>query len=151
MKHFFKRNKLNVFLLITLAVAMYFLLKTEVIDNSTIIKVDYISTNSIFAGFLFTSLGIIVSILDKSIIVYLDEHGYLDSYINGIVIGLVFHLCSALIELSVNNFNLSLTESNELLSKKIIFSLLLFGIIFFTKSMFNILKLISIIRKQNLR
>src|SRR5690625_5397893 len=56
----------------------------QIINVDGILESNFLSVNSIFAGFLFTSLGIIAGILDKEIIVFLDERGYLDGYINGI-------------------------------------------------------------------
>lgn len=121
----------------------------QLINEESMLDSSFVSINSIFAGFLFTSLGIIVGILDKDIIKFLDRNGYLDSYINGIVIGLTTHLLSAILELSIHNLNLNISFKIEVYIKKVIFLLLFTGIVFFVKSMFNILKLIKIIRQQN--
>jgi len=146
---FVRRNKLNIFLLICCLPIFLIAVNLQIINVDGILESNFLSVNSIFAGFLFTSLGIIASILDKEIIVFLDERGYLDGYINGIVIGLIMHITSAITELMVNNIDMNITLDTEVLINQIVFMFLVAGIVFFIKSLFNILKLIKIIRNQN--
>lgn len=139
---------MNLFLLISCILISVIVIQSHLININELIANNFLSINAIFAGFLFTSLGIIAGVLDKDIIIFLDKGGYLDSYINGIVIGLVMHLLSAILELILSNIDLPIGLQTEIFIDKAIFLLLFIGIVFFVKSMLNILKLIKLIRQQ---
>ncbi|MGG4180781.1 hypothetical protein ABEW03_15980 [Virgibacillus pantothenticus] len=149
MNTFIRRNKLNVALLLSCLITFTIVINKQLLAQNEIYNSNFVSVNSIFAGFLFTSLGIIVGILDKEIIVFLDKHGYLDSYINGIIIGLIMHILSAVLELLFSNIEFTVSRDTDIFIKEIVFSLFLTGLVFFIKSTFNVLKLIRLIRKYN--
>jgi hypothetical protein len=143
---FIKRNKLNTALLLCTVIPLSFLTCKQIINIIEFDGYSVISTNAIFGGFLYTGLGIVVSVLDKDIIKYLDKHGYMDGYINGIVIGLIFHIGSIIITFSVMLIKLDPNIIKWL--EDISISIMLVGVTFFIKSVFNIMKLINIVRKD---
>ncbi len=149
MKRAINRNKLNIVLLLFSLVVLTFLFFKDIFVLNSFNGYSIISTNAIFAGFLYTGLGIVVSVIDKEIIKYLDKHGYIDGYINGIKTGLIFHIISILIA-----FGLMLMEIKQsflYILQVISFGSMLIGVVFFVKSVFNILKLIRIVREENLK
>ena len=103
-----------------------------------------LTINSMFAGFLFTSLGIMISMLDKERIKKLDKAGYMDNYINAIYIGIVFHVISIICSLLL--IICSATTSDIWLMYVEQLSLLI-GVSFFVKSIINVLKIISMVRE----
>lgn len=64
------------------------------IQLSTEEHLSLITANSIFAGFLFSGLSILVSIIDKPRIKRLNDQHYLDPYFSGVYIAIGAHLIS---------------------------------------------------------
>lgn len=146
-KKYYRRNKSNILLLLFLIVLAYFSFHFDVYQTiivNTDFHVKILTINSIFAGFLFTSLGIMISILDQKRITRLDKAGYMDNYFNGIYIGLFFHVLSIIISLMLIiipgidiSYYLVKTEQASLF----------IGVSFFVKSVINILKIIAMVRQ----
>ncbi len=83
-----------------------------------------------------------ISVSDKPRIARLNENGYLDKYYNAIYLSMLFHfisiIASVLLLLMVSNNNLILIERISLI----------FGIVFFIKSIFNLIKLIKKVKES---
>lgn len=79
--------------------------KVDAFSHARTVHFSLISINSIFAGFLFTSLGILFTLNEKESIRRLGEYGYWDCVIKSIMSGIVFHVISILSAL-VNVFQI---------------------------------------------
>lgn len=147
-KKYFRRNKWNILLLILYFTVLYYLytksyFNIEQIDKSY--HINLLTINSIFAGFLFTSLGIMAGFADKKIIAKLDKAGYMDNYYNSIYLGLIFLVISTVI--SVLGVTIQPISTMEILMV-IQQSSLLGGVMFFIKAVWNIFKIIGKIRRS---
>lgn len=143
--NYFRRNVWNISVLIICILFSYILTKNNIIASvniTTDLHFNILTINSIFAGFLFTSLGIMVSLSDKPRISKLDIGGYMDNYYNAIYTGLFFHIFSTLIAL-LEIMQFSYFKENLLKLEQFF---LIFGVIFFIKAVLNIVKIISKIR-----
>lgn len=146
-KKYFRRNKYNIILLIFLilvTVAAYYFNFIEATTVDRNFHLSILTINSIFAGFLFTNLGIMVSMSDRERISKLDKAGYMDNYYNSIFIGLFFHvvsICISLIIIILPGFgeNLFLIQAGQIC--------LIYGIAFFIKSLLNVLRIINKVRE----
>jgi uncharacterized membrane protein YadS len=148
-KNYYRRNKWNIYLFIIVLVASYLAIKYNFVATKNIDKdfqVNMLTVNSIFAGFLYTSLGIMASIVDKKRISRLDEGGYMDNYFNGIYIGLFFHTTSIVIA-AISVVNPVLNHIAVLIMIEQL--ALLAGISFFIKSVLNIIKIIQKVRSTD--
>ena len=79
--------------------------KVDGFSNARTVHFSLISINSIFSGFLFTSLGILFTLNEKEGIRRLWDNGYLDCVIKSIMSGIAFHIISILSAL-VNVFEI---------------------------------------------
>lgn len=147
-KNHLRRNVSNVITFIIFILIVYLSLKYEWIDTKELDKSNHINiltVNSIFAGFLFTSLGIIAGFMDKEKISNLDKNGYMDKYYNSIYLGLIFHILSAIlaafafVQPIINRYEL------YLLLEQIF---LLGGIVYFISSVIYVKKLIDKVRNN---
>lgn len=147
-KNHFRRNISNFFIFLAFILLVFLSLKYGWINTSNFNNqhhINILTVNSIFAGFLFTSLGIIAGFMDKDRIANLDKNGYMDKYYNSIYIGLIFHIASAVlsayafVQPSMNNYNI------YLLIEQIC---LLGGITFFISSVINVKKIIDKVRNN---
>ena len=147
-KDHLKRNKSNIFIFVIFLMIVYLSLKfnlinTKEIDGSN--HINILTVNSIFAGFLFTSLGILAGFMDKEKISNLDKNGYMDKYYNSIYLGLIFHITSAIlaaiafVQPVINKYSL------YLLIEQIC---LLGGITFFISSVVYVKKIIDKVRNN---
>lgn len=146
-KNYYRRNKSNIFLLCALVIVAYLSFYFDVFETlnvETEFHINILTINSIFAGFLFTSLGIMISILDKERISKLDKAGYMDNYFNAIYIGLFFHVLS--ISMSLLMIITPGIDSYNFLIKMEQTSLFM-GITFFIKSIINVLQIIKMVRQ----
>lgn len=147
-KNHFKRNLSNILIFLIFIVIVYLSLiygwiNTKGFNSQN--HINILTVNSIFAGFLFTSLGIIAGFMDKTRIANLDKNGYMDKYYNSIYTGLMFHIISAVmsayafVQPSVNDYKLYLLiEQISLLG----------GIIFFISSTIHVKRIINKIRNN---
>lgn len=144
-KNYLRRNKWNIVVFLLVIIVSILSFKYKIIETENIDKdfhFNILTINSLFAGFLYTSLGIMASIMDKERIARLDKAGYMDNYYNGIYMGLFFHIISiiiAVLSILITKLNFELLVITEQLS-------MLAGIIFFIKSVANILKIIGKVR-----
>lgn len=147
-KNYFRRNRSNVLMVIAIILLSFIALQQKLIkiENTTLdFHLTVLTINAIFAGFLFTSLGIMVSFLDRERVKRLDRAGYMDNYYNSIYIGLLFHVVSifcALLVLIIPN----LDQLSLLLQLEQLF--LFAGVIFFVKSVINIGRIINKVRNS---
>lgn len=147
-KNYFRRNKWNLaVLLIYLSFCIYSIqqgiININNIDNS--FHISLLTINSVFSGFLFTSLGIMVSIADKERISVLDKAGYMDNYYNSIYLGIIFHVISAVIALILILFE-SIQQYHVLVYIEQL--ALLGGVLFFVKSVYNIINIVGKVRRS---
>ncbi|EPY6430583.1 hypothetical protein ACWO41_001331 [Clostridium sporogenes] len=105
---------------------------------------NIITINSVLAGFLFTSLGIIVGGLGKEKIDRLERGGYLDKYYGAIYIAILFNIVSIISGILI----IFGSKSNNWLIYFEQISLIM-SVIFFIKSMNNLRKIINNIRESN--
>jgi hypothetical protein len=101
---------------------------------------NLLTINAIFAGFLFTGLGIMVSVADKPSIKRLNEHGYLDKYYNSIYISVIFHLLSIVASVAII---LKVEKNLIYLAEKLS---LIMGIVFFIVSVCYLMRIIKKVR-----
>lgn len=146
-KNYYRRNRSNIFLLIVLIILAYLSFHFDVfqtLNMETDFHIKILTINSVFAGFLFTSLGIMISILDKERITRLDNAGYMDNYFNAIYIGLFFHILS--IAMSLLLIIVPKADVYGLFTKTEQISLFM-GVSFFVKSVVNVLQIIKMVRQ----
>lgn len=147
-KNHLRRNISNILVFLFFVILVYISLKYDLIDTRGFHRqnhVNILTVNSIFAGFLFTSLGIISGFMDKERISNLDKNGYMDRYYNSIYLGLLFHIISAVlaaygfVQPNINNYKIYLLiEQVSLLG----------GIVFFISSVINVKKIIDRVRNN---
>lgn len=147
-KNHFRRNIANIMIFLVFILIVYLSLKYNWIDTKGFNSnnhINILTVNSIFAGFLFTSLGIIAGFMDKEKISNLDKNGYMDKYYNSIYLGLIFHITSAVlaafafVQPSMNSYNIYLLIEQVCL---------LGGIIFFISSVIYVKKIIDKVRNN---
>lgn len=147
-KNHVRRNMSNIIIFLFFILISYLCIRYDVVDAKKFnrnVHLDILTINSIFAGFLFTSLGIMVGFADKEIIAKRDKNGYMDKYYNSIYIGLMFLILSIIFAVvgfaypTVNNFYWYLVVEQLTL---------IGGIIFFIRSVVSILKIIQKIRSN---
>lgn len=147
-KNYFRRNKYNfiisvVFLLICFYLYYLGYLKGEARDID--FHQNLLTVNTIFLGFLFTALGIMVGFADKKLIKALDIAGYMDNYYNSIYFGMFFHGVSTVISTIAVVLGSDIILNEFIIIQQVT---LLGGVLFFIKSILGILKIISEIRKD---
>ena len=147
-KNHLRRNISNLFVFFFFVLIAYASIKYNFLSNDMFVRSDHLDVltiNSIFAGFLFTSLGIMVSFSDKKFIANKDKNGYMDKYYNSIYIGLVFLIISILLavlgfvrpDAAAIYWYITLEQLT-----------LIGGIVYFVISCWNILKIIQGIRNN---
>lgn len=99
------RIKLTLVVLLTLIVSLV-LIKKQVIDIETIKKMsmdfqyNLISVSSVIAGFLFTGISILISVIDKENIKRLWDNNYLDNLYGSAFIGMSSNVLTIILSLS---------------------------------------------------
>lgn len=147
-RRYIRRNLPNLILLLLLIIlsiagVLQSLINTNKLDN--IGHIDILTINSIFIGFLFTTLGILVGFLGNRKIANSDKAGYMDEYYNTVYFGLFFFVTSAacsLLAIFINNL-----DDNPIIL--IIEQLtIMFGVAFFIKAIINLANIIKKIRND---
>lgn len=144
---YIRRNAPNILLLIILILLMIYGVSKDLfnVDGMNSVKhIDLLTINTIFIGFLFTTLGVLVGFLGNAKIANTDRSGYMDEYYNTIYFGLFFFLISAvcgLLAVFINNM-----DTNRILLVEQV--TILFGISFFIKSIINLSNIIRKVRKN---
>lgn len=101
--HTLKRNKTLVFSYVVSLIIVWLLLYhsnvkfSDFLDNSS--QFNIISFNGLIAGFLFTSLSIIMTIAEKEGVKRLYVGGYLDQFYNTIILGIIHHVVAVVLGL----------------------------------------------------
>ncbi|MCM3395943.1 hypothetical protein [Cytobacillus oceanisediminis] len=147
-KNYLRRNKWNILLFIFYGLLLLWLYRENhfsITEADKSYHLNLLTINSIFVGFLFTSLGIMAGFADKKIIASLDKAGYMDNYYNSIYTGLFFHVISTV--LSALGVTIEFFTNNEyvLIAQQVT---LIGGILFFVKAVWNIFKIIGKIRRS---
>lgn len=149
-KNLYRRNKYNILTIIVYLFACFFLSYFNVFDASPKNEqyhLNLLTVNSVFLGFLFTGLGMMVGFADKKSVKSLNTAGYMDNYYNSIYLGLFFLIISTIV-----------TIIGIVIGKEYVVPLLIYiqqitfvgGILFFIKSIFGLMKLIKYIRNDDL-
>ncbi|MEC1723937.1 hypothetical protein P9E34_04145 [Schinkia azotoformans] len=147
-KNHLRRNKYNIIISVIFFLICWFLyykgyINTE--EKNVEFHQNLLTVNTIFLGFLFTALGIMVGFADKKLIKALDVAGYMDNYYNSIYFGMFYHGISTVIS------TVAVVLGNVVLINELILIqqiTLLGGVLFFIKSILGILKIIREIRKE---
>jgi hypothetical protein len=146
--NYIRRNKWNIIIFLLYLIILYWLYTNNYFNITHIDKtyhLNLLTINSIFAGFLFTSLGIMAGFADKRIISKLDKAGYMDNYYNSIYVGLFFHVISTVFSV----LGVTIEPISEIKILLIIQQItLLGGVVFFVKAIWSIFKIIGKIRKS---
>lgn len=100
---------------------------------------NMITANSVFAGFLFSGLSIMISLVDVPRIKRLNDHGYLDKYFFGIYAAIVLHILSVFASLLFIVF--SRNRIVEIVSNKLSIGFLISGLILFSKTIFRLIRI----------
>jgi hypothetical protein len=147
-RNLFRRNKSNILFLIIYLLACILLYNIDFFNTSnkdSEFHLNLLTINSVFLGFLFTGLGIMVGFTDKKIIKQLNTAGYMDNYYNSIYFGLLLFIISSILSALGVAIEEKYITALFLLIQQISF---VGGILFFIKSIFGLMKLISFIRKE---
>ncbi|WP_291562142.1 MULTISPECIES: hypothetical protein [unclassified Clostridium] len=104
-----KRYKVILYSTITFFI-IYFLVKKSIIDLNILHEnhINFITINSVFAGFLFTSLGIMLSLAFNEALIKLERTTIMDSIYVNIILGILFSISSIII--SISNLLLDFTN-----------------------------------------
>jgi hypothetical protein len=94
-----KKNKRCLILLVVTLVVYFPLVKYKIMDLSFVNANNFniITVDAIFAGFLFTSLALIVGLAGDKILVRLERADFMDDIYSHISVGLLFSLISIII------------------------------------------------------
>jgi hypothetical protein len=147
-KNHIRRNKYNLIISIIFFLICYFLYHQGVLTGErrdSGFHQNLLTVNTIFLGFLFTALGIMVGFADKSLIKSLDVAGYMDNYYNSIYFGMFYHGISTVISTVAVVLGSKLIHSSLIIIQQVS---LLGGVLFFIKSILGILIIISEIRRD---
>ncbi|SFS52422.1 hypothetical protein [Marininema halotolerans] len=150
-KKHFRRNKWNIAWFVSIVLVIMTL---EVLTDASLFKFsssnlefqsDLLKVSSVFAGFLYTSMGIMAGMIDKERINKLNKGGYLDNYFNAIYISISFQIMVIIISViiilrpSIADFYLVITIEHIFL---------ILGIAFFVKSVWNVISIIEKVRNS---
>ncbi|KAB2334274.1 hypothetical protein [Bacillus mesophilum] len=147
-KNHLRRNKFNILISLAFLLICYFLFKQGYLsggEKDPGFHQNLLTVNTIFLGFLFTALGIMVGFADKKLIKALDQAGYMDNYYNSIYFGLFFHGVSTVISTIAVVISHNIIQNEFVVIQQIT---LLGGVLFFIKSIIGILKIIGEIRND---
>lgn len=145
---YIRRNTPNLLLLIILFFLIFVFLNKNIISTDDALlftHVDLLTINSIFIGFLFTTLGVIVGFLSNKRIVNLDRSGYMDEYYNTIYFGLFFFIISTIC--GILGIFINTLEQNQKLILTEQISIII-GISFFIKAIINLATIIRRVRES---
>lgn len=158
-----ERKNMNIFLFILIAVTIFYYILvarneinlTSLADSTDqSIHFNLITVNSIFAGFLFSSLSLIVGIHNIKVIAFLDKAGYINNIYTNIIIGIIFSFISisaALIKLFVGGSFRSIELISNLIIPSIELLALLLVMITFIKAVIDITFIIKRVRYDAIR
>lgn len=148
-RNLFRRNKFNIIILIiyiVICILLYYFDFFNSSNKNSEFHLNLLTINSVFLGFLFTGLGIMVGFTDKKTIKQLNTAGYMDNYYNSIYFGLVLFIISIILSALGVVIETKYITKLFLTIEQISF---VGGILYFFKSIFGLMKLISFIRKEN--
>lgn len=147
-KNLFRRNKYNIAIVVVFIIAcivLDFLGVINLSQKSEQFHLNLLTVNSIFLGFLFTSLGMMVGFIDKKSIKSLNTAGYMDNYYNSIYFGLIFLIISTVISTIGVSFGSKYVNLALSFIQQVSF---IGGILFFIKSIIGLMRLIKYIRND---
>lgn len=142
----------GVYVIITFTLTVIFLAKGYVADFSWMKKADHfsiLSLSSMLGGFLFTSLGIMISGLGLERIKRLNRYNFLNSYYKAVDIAIVFNIITvlcAILLLSINKDQINNCLLNVLLFSEQV--CLYISVVLFIKCMIQSAQILKIIKKD---
>ncbi|MEZ0481641.1 hypothetical protein [Planococcus sp. SSTMD024] len=148
MNKFLRRNIPNIFLLIAYGIFIYFILVNDYLAYEEVLRshhVEILTINTIFIGFLYTTLGVMVGFLGNNKVSNMDRAGYMDEYYYTIYVGLLFFIGSATFGIIAVFFKDFTTNIYIYLFEQIF---LFGGLIFFIKALYNLIYVIKKVRNN---
>ncbi|PUB12638.1 hypothetical protein [Paenisporosarcina sp. OV554] len=148
LRKYIRRNIPNLTVLLIIGIVMYYAFINDFIGTKTIKRsshVELLTINSIFIGFLYTTLGVLVGFLGNTKIANLDRSGYMDEYYNTIYFGLFFFITSAVCGLT--GIFVKKLELNTILYLVEQISIIA-GLCFFIKAIINLSSIIKKVRNN---
>lgn len=142
-----RTNRTNIFILVIILFAVfasaYFSLISELPAKGDV-HFNLLTTSTVFSGFLFTSLGLLIGFVDKAHMPELEEAGFTGQYFNGVLFGISIFLISISISLIlIINPDISIA----LILYNIEVFLMIGGIIYFVKAVYDVFSILKQIRK----
>lgn len=146
-KHFVKSNLINILLIIVTTI-FYFIFQWNgcIIDFSTLSSSEHfniLSIASLFGGFVFTGIGIMLSGLAFSRIERLNDNGYMDKYYHTAYFALICNIGTILSAVIIISSKTTLPVMATIEQ-----GLLYLSIVFFIKCMLDLRKIILKIRNK---
>lgn len=143
-----KKNSINLFLLFIISLfvlaSIYFDFISQ-LPKKEDVHFNLLTISTVFSGFLFTSLGLLVGFVDKANMPELEEAGFTGQYFNGILIGISVFLLSISISLVlIVNPNVA----NKLNWYNAEVFLLVGGIIYFVKAVKDVFEILKKVREH---
>ena len=145
-----KQQSSNIFCVTATIVVFGLLNQNETIDGFAAFTnsehFSIISVSSLFGGFLFTGLGIIISGLGTERIRRLDRFGYMNKFYTTIYLAITFNIVTIISAV----FLISLKMSDVIVDALVIIEqiFLYLSIIFFVKCMLDLKKIVKMIRDE---
>lgn len=141
-----KKNKVNFYLilfsLLLMFIASYFKVIPKVPEKDDI-HLAILTISTVFAGFMFTSLGLLIGFIDRGNMPELESAGFTGQYFNGIIIGIAFLVFSMAVSF-FTVINPDFTKNSTVYNAEV-FSLIA-GILFFLKAVLDIFKILRRVR-----
>lgn len=142
---FNRDNLILLFLIICMLIsATRYEFISEVPDNEDL-HFNLLTISTVFSGFLFTSLGLLIGFIDRANMPELETAGYTSKYFNGVLIGIVMFLISIFVSISFIVF-VEIPKEVKVFNFEVF--LLIGGVLFFIKAVHDVFKILRKVRKR---
>lgn len=141
------KNKVNVSLITLIIIFIILSIMFEFIPklpDKNDVHFNLLTISTVFSGFLFTSLGILIGFIDKANMPDLESAGFVGQYFNGILLGIALFLTSVGISLLLIIFK-DIPYQLELYNAEVF--ILLGGILFFIKAVIDVFSILRKVRE----
>lgn len=146
------RNNKVIYIIIVFSTIIYVSVLLHFLDNNCTkiinlyddvdLHYNIITINAVFAGFLFTAVGLILSLLSSKSVKRLWNNGYMDGMYHAVICSIILHIISLVVGIFiVFKFSLSQKIKTCLFITEI--ALLLLGIILFVYSIVKLVQAIN--------
>ena len=141
---FNRDNLLLLFLIICMLIlATKYEFISKVPDNEDL-HFNLLTISTVFSGFLFTSLGLLIGFIDRANMPELETAGYTSKYFNGVLMGIAIFLISIFVSIS---FIVFVEIPHEIKVFNFEVFLLIGGVLFFIKAVYDVFKILRKVRK----